>query len=318
MSDSVVTIASAVVLFDRAVSREELLAGLTAFPSPQQQEPATHWASGGAGVSLDLPPGFPGTILVDTVPHRWPDDMGDPQTEPEIASAWKQGQFGPAVHPGSLTRASLQSWAWPAARDVPLQHRAFIRVRVHKTPTQNPRAVPQPGESLPWEAIALATQVCTALLPLPGALGYFNPNGETVRSHELVLDALEYAESADVPPLDLWANVRLFDLDDGWKLMDTVGNAQFLMGEHAVVLPDIEACIPPNDRYDLQEVDGFLRDITLFLLTQNIPIRDGDTVPGPGGVHWTAHARQQPLTDPPRHCLRFFPEDGTTPPDSLR
>jgi hypothetical protein len=99
--------------------------------------------------------------------------------------------------------------------------------------------------------------------------------------------------------------------------MDTVGNTQFDDLQPRGAFPDLEACIPPDDRYDLQDIDGFLRDITLFLLTRNIPIRDGDTVPGPGGALWTAHERRNGLVTPPRRTLRFFPDDGTTPPEPL-
>ena len=102
-------------------------------------------------------------------------------------------------------------------------------------------------------------------------------------------------------------------MDEGWLVMDTVGNGQLGLPD----LPDLEACTTNKKNYDLQQIDVFLRNTTLYLLRQGEVFRDGDTIDGPGGVRWRARIRRCGLIDPPRRTLRFFPEDGTKPPDAL-
>jgi len=45
----------------------------------------------------------------------------------------------------------------------------------------------------------------------------------------------EHYRNANLPPVDLWANRRMFKLNDGWMMMDTVGMKQ-------LDLDDLETC----------------------------------------------------------------------------
>jgi hypothetical protein len=111
----------------------------------------------------------------------------------------------------------------------------------------------------------------------------------------------------------VYSNVRLFNVDDGWLVMDTVGNGQL----GAPDLPDLEVCMRKDRNYNLQSVDAFLRNTTLYVLRRGEVFRDGDTIDGPGDVRWRAWNRRCGLLEPPRRTIRFFPEDGTAPPDVL-
>ena len=86
-----------------------------------------------------------------------------------------------------------------------------------------------------------------------------------------------FADEDGVPPLELWANVRLFTLIEGWLMMDTVGHPQ-LNAPGKPPFPDIEAVFPKG-KCDPQDVDAFLRNLALYLLANGAEtIKDGDTM----------------------------------------
>ena len=93
------------------------------------------------------------------------------------------------------------------------------------------------------------------MMKLPGALCYFNPNGETLRNVQQLEESRAFAYDHDIPPLDAYSNVRLFNVDDGRLVMDTVGNGQLGTPD----LPDLEACMLSTKKYELGKVDVFLR-----------------------------------------------------------
>ena len=82
------------------------------------------------------------------------------------------------------------------------------------------------------------------------------------------------------------------------------------MGQLDVV--DLEACFPSG--YNMQQVDGFLRTCGLYLFQNGEVIKDGDTMDGPGGVHWRGFYLEDGVWDPPRRVLRWFPLDGSEAP----
>lgn len=103
--------------------------------------------------------------------------------------------------------------------------------------------------------------------------------------------------------------MRLFNLDDGWLMMDTVGMQQ-------LDLPDLEAClrrgsVQPN------QVANFLRNAALYLLNNGEVIKDGETMDGPGGCRWQAKLFENGISPAPRRVLRWLPCDGTQPPAQL-
>jgi hypothetical protein len=285
---------------------EQIEAVLTATTILNRMEANEEWAFGGPAVLVEFRPEVNGRAVVDIVDRPWPDDMGDPQTEPMLFGAWTMGHFGPCTFPGNLRRAAQQCWAWDEGKTVLGRHRAFLRVRVtYAAHTGN--LFPPDYDAVP-ELVTL-TRLTRLLLELPGALAYFNPGGEVLRSAEGVDESLAHAARSSLPPLDLWSNIRLFNIGDGWKLMDTVGNIQ-------LDRPDIEACFASQE---CGEVDPFLRNVTWYLLQQGEVINDGDTIGGPGDVNWRASLHDDALTDPSvRRVLRFLPEDGSEIPAALR
>jgi hypothetical protein len=264
---------------------------------------------GGPSFTVAFRPEVNGYLTVDCQDRPWPDHMGDPQREPMLFGAWSMGHFGPLAFPGNLQRAAEQSWGWDRAKAVPGQHRAFVRVRSSYLFGASDDAKVFPPDYDPLAELLFVTRVARALLRLPSALAYFNPNGETLHTADTIDDSLDFHAQRGLPPLDVWGNVRLFNPDNGWLLMDTVGMGQ-------LDRPDCEACFP-NGRYDPREVDNFFRNCSAYLLEHGEIIEDGDTMNGPGDVNWRAQHVEETLSPPPRRGLRWFPDDGSRPPDEM-
>jgi hypothetical protein len=300
---------TACVLMHRPVSPQQVEGALAPFQVCGRHDAAESWAFGGPSVTVPFRPEVNGLVVVDVVDCPWPDQMGDPKTDPILFGAWSMGQFGPFTFPGGLLRASQQSWSWEPGKTVPSRHKAFLRVRSSYVFGAGGDAPVMPGDYDPVPELQFVTDVALAALGLTEALCYFNPNGEVLRDREGVRESLEYAQSANLLPLDLWCNVRLFNVDADWSLMDTVGN-------HQLDLPDVEACF--SGGYDCAEVDRFLRNVSWYLCQNGEVIKDGDTMDGPGEVRWQARNHENGLAEPPRRVLSWLPLDGTNAPDNLR
>jgi len=300
---------SACVLLARPISREQLEEALRAFDVRGRHDAAESWAFGGPSLTLTFRPEVNGAAVVDVVDQPWPDAMGHPQESPDIFGAWTFGQFGPFTYPGNLMRAAEQSWGWEAGRTITGRHQAFIRIRTSYVLGSDGKAKVLSPDYDPVPELMFLADAALALMQLPGALCYFNPNGEVLRDLDGVRESLDYARGAKLLPLDLWSNVRLFNVCEGWSMMDTVGNGQ-------LDLPDVEACFAEG--YDCGEVDRFLRNVTWYLYRQGEVINDADTMDGPGGVPWQARPRDEALSPPPRRVLSWRPLDKTDVPEVLR
>jgi hypothetical protein len=255
-----------------------------------------------------------GHLLVTPAKGCWPDEMGDPDESPERFVAWSIGQFGPLAYPGCLQRAGEQSWGWEEGGERIQQHAAHVRLLISYVlgveESDDEDEVPLvPDDYDPLDELNFLTRAVAAVLEMPEAICYFNPGGEVLRDDGGLRRGLNHAWSHDLPPLDMWTNIRLFRATDGWTLMDTVGNGQF-------DLPDLEA-IYHNEDYQPSEVEGFLRSASLYLLQGNDEVEDGDTADGPGNLHWSAMQCADALSDPPRPTIRWIPQDGSTPPEDL-
>jgi hypothetical protein len=300
---------SAYILLDRPVPTEALSAALRSFNllGPKDAAPGpTGWAFGGEGLMLSMEPELRGVILVDHVPRPWPDDLGESDPEGDLFAAWTMGYFGPCTAPGNLERAAQQCWVWDDGSAVADAHTGFLRIRSTCAPPES--AAPPAGGHNPLLELLLVTEVARALCGVEGALGYFNPNGETLRSAEAVREGLEVFRDEGMPPLDLWSNVRLLlHAESRWSLMDTVGMAQLGILDH-------EACFTSN-AYEPEEVDRFLRNATYAELMKKADLeRIG--VAGPGGVPWSALASRATVP-PAREVMRWLPNDQRPVPDAL-
>jgi hypothetical protein len=295
------------VLLEQAVDREEIARLLSAFEIVQRLEGSGIWALSGPALVLAFRPEVDGRVTVDVVDRPWPDGMGDSKEAPELLAAWSMGHFGPFTHPGGLGRALRQPWTWREARGVVGAHGAFLRIRMTYVAGMD-RPV-KPEDCDPVAELQFLTSVALALLEHPRALAYFDPNGEVLLPKSMVQASLAHAAEHRLPPFDLWSGVRLYKLEEGWILMDSVGNGQLDVADHEVVFP--------HGRFEPQAVDRFLRDMSLYLLENGPVIEDRDTADGPGGVRWQARLCPESLTSPPREVLRWFPEDQAEIPDFL-
>jgi hypothetical protein len=302
---------SACILLSRPASLDEIGALLGEFRIAKRIDDAPSPDMGGPSFTLEFQPKVNGYLTVDIQDRAWPDHMGDPKTEPMLLGAWSMGHFGPFAFPGNLRRAAQQSWEWEGARTVPEQHRAFIRIRSSYVfgAGDDAKLVLVPPDYDPLAELLFVTRVARALLRHPAALAYFNPNGETLRTAEILDESLAFHAERQLPPLDVWSNIRLFNPGNGWLLMDTVGMGQ-------LDRPDCEACFPEQG-YQPGAVDHFFRNCSLYLLEKGEVVKHGDTMDGPGGIAWRAHHVEEALAEPPRPVLRWFPVDGSEPPPEM-
>jgi hypothetical protein len=302
---------SAIVLMERAPAMRDVHAALKDFPVlGVRPAPKDAGWMGGEALVIDYLPEVNGKVAIDVVDRPWPDQMGDPKTEMELFGAWSMGMFGPGVFPGALARAVQQPWGSEVAAELAGGHAAFVRVRTSYIMGANDDSKILPEDYDAAGELMYLTKVARKLLRLPGALCYFNPNGETLHTAESMNECLKRHQEQDVWPSDLWCNVRMFRLDSGWTVMDTIGFEQFF------TVTDLEACFT-GKRIDPSEVGGFLRNIGQYLIDNGMVIEDGHTVDGPGGVKWRCRACEESLAPAPRPTLRFFPEDGSRPPKDL-
>jgi hypothetical protein len=296
----------ACILLDRVPHLDEVQRILANFKGCKRIDSDKDGALGGPMLLIDFRPEVRGTVSVDIVAEPWPDSMGDPQSAPMVFAAWSMGLFGPFTFPGGLTRASQQSWAWAAGQTVAEKHHAFIRIRSSYAVGSHGDDPIMPKDYQPVPELEFINKVVTSLLKLPQALCYFNPNGEVLRDREGLVETIDHGTRHDLPPLDAWSNVRMFNINAEWSMMDTVGNGQ-------LDIPDIEACFH-SDSYDFNEVDNFLRNVSLYILRNGEVIKDGDTMDGPSDVRWKSHPFENGICDPPRRVLRWMPMDGRSVP----
>ncbi|TWT74072.1 DUF4261 domain-containing protein [Allorhodopirellula solitaria] len=302
------------VLLKRPLSSEEIQRRLQSFQLAARQE--SDDAEAPETLVYEFRPQTEGHLLVTPADAPWPDDMGDPDESPERFVAWSLGQYGPLAFPGGLQRAAAQSWGWEGAAEAVQEHTAHVRLLISYI-LGTEEGEDDDEDDLPlvphdYDAMAelqALTRAVTALLESPEALCYFNPGGEILRDADLLRQGLNHAWSHELPPLDMWTNVRIFTEDDGWVVMDTVGNGQF-------DLPDMEA-VCRGDAYKPGDIESFLRHATLYLLAGDEDVCTGDTADGPGDLSWSAIECGTSLSDPPRPTIRWIPNDSVSPPEHL-
>ncbi len=274
-----------------------------------KHEKSDNWELSGPSILIPFRPEVNGYVTVDLVDRPWPDKLGHPQQEPQLFASWSMGHFGPFAFPGNLERAVRQSWVWPKAKEIVPQHKAFIRLRSSYILGAEKDLLCLPKDYQPLPELKFITEIVKALMKHASALCYFNPNGEVVLGPIEFLKKLEFAESNNLPALENWSNIRLFNLEGNWLMMDSVGMEQ-------LDVPDHEACFPKG-AYDTRNVASFLRDAELYVLNNDVIIRDGDTMDGPGNIKWQGKSFKVGIVPPPRRVLRWLPCDGSKPPPNV-
>jgi hypothetical protein len=297
------------VLLKSDVPLDDLSRVLASYGPQRRNALDEPWEFSGPSLQIPLPEQDRGFVIVDVVSKPWPDAMGFEAQDSPLFQAWDAGQFGPFTFPGSLERASEQSWGWPEGRSVPSQCRGFIRVRLGYEIDED--ASPEdvfPDEFDPVGELAFLTGICSKLLTLPQAICYFNPNGEVLRDQESFRESESLCEEHDIPTIDLWSNIRLFRFDSDWAMMDTVGNSQ-------LGLPDIEACFDAES-YEYNSVDQLLRTVSMYLVG-NEEFEEGEEIEDEAGITWRMSMHEDSLCDPPRPVIRLLPNDGRDVPEEL-
>jgi hypothetical protein len=277
-------------------------------------EGPVNWA-GADVLVVNLSADARGALLVDVVPAPWPDAFATPEEDARLYGALTTGQFGPYVFPEALERAMAMGRAADRGiGDVAEGHHAFLRLRATWAidAAGEGRAVPPDYD--PVAELRFMTEVAAHLLELPGALAYFNPNGEVLASLEELEESLDRADEQSFPPLDLWANLRFIQLADleGWALVDTIGMMQ-------LDAPDHEALFR-KDRYDPREIAMFLRHASWSALERGRPFEDGVVAMGPGKRRWKGLVERIAIVPMPRPVVRWIPLDGSEddlPPELL-
>ena len=297
---------SAMVLLERSIDVDTLAECLRDFDVVRRVEQSTDIWMGGAGAVVSMRAEVNGNVLLDLVDRPWPDQIGDDREQLELLGAWKMGFFGPFTFPGNLAHAQAMSFAWAEATAVSARHRAFVRIKSSYALGEVGDAPVMPPDYAALPELELVTELARAVLRAPGALAYFNPNGEVLRSKEGLDDELAWHRERQLVPLPVWSNVRLFALTDKWALMDTIGMEQ-------LDVADQEACYLTG-KFQPRDVAAFLRNATNYVLDNGPVIEDGSTMDGPGGLLWTARNVEKSLAPRPRSVLRWIPDDGSRPP----
>lgn len=289
---------SAVVLLTSPPGEDDLgraLQGLGDLrPVPPGEGPLGHWLGGSPAFALPWRPEVHGTCVVDVIPQRWPDDMGDPKTSPELFGAWVMAQFGPLAYPGGLERASRFS----ADPEPEREHRAVVRIRTTYAAGASPEDLVVPEDYDPLAELWFASTVAQKLLALPGALAYFNPNGEVLLRRAEYEEILAYHAGAGLQPLPAWVGMHLFAPEEhpGQRVMTTVGMEQLDVPDHELWLQEGSA--------PFEEVSRFLWNAAEYVRTSGREVRDGDTMDGPGGTRWVGR-KTESLGPRPRQVYRW-------------
>ena len=291
------------LLTDGTPTIDQVRAGLRQHGFPVVWEPAAgeNWAFGGPTVVVAYRPDANGYVAVDVVDRPWPDDMGDPKSDPMTFGAWTMGHFGPLAYPGGLGRAGRHAWAWPPAADVAAGHGGFIRARLSYAFGGDGGTPLFPDGYDPLAELTFLDRLTAALLGTPGVVCYYNPNGEVLRDRESFRAVADACVRERKSPLLLWANVRYFHLTPEFAFMDTVGNGQ-------LDVPDVEAVFP-SVKYDPGVVDYYLRNVTHYLLGRDHGLKTGEPIDGPGESDsaWVVEVLDQGVVDPPRPVVRLCP-----------
>jgi len=219
------------------------------------------------------------------------------------------GHFGPFTYPNNLSRAMQQSWHWPDAKRVVPGHKGFIRLRSSYIFGGGPEIKCLPQDYAPYPELQFLTKVVRALMIHPSAIAYFNPGGEILMGRVELENSLAYAQNKSLAPLDIWTNVRLFNFNQDWLAMDTVGMGQ-------LDLTDQEAFFLKSS-YNPTQVANFLRNVCLYLLNNGEVIKDGHTMDGPGSCRWQARLFENGYCAPPRRVIRWLPLDSSLPPKPI-
>jgi len=298
------------VLFERVPALADVERALERWAiagKTKESEGEDGWAVSGPGLVVALPDGS--HALVDLVGRAWPDDSAA-AASPKLVGAFRAGMFGPGTTAGALKRATEQSWAWGEGAAIAPRHGAFLRLRTGYGRPQGAPADYHGGQDPVYE-LALLTEISRSLVVMKGALAFFAPAGEALRSREQVEAAMGRKAGRSGPPVEMWSNVRALALvqEEGerWLLLDLIGMGQ-------LGLPDQEA-IFAEGKEQPDAVHALLRNASMHVLAGR-PIPPGSTSDDGAGRRWTASIASG-VVAPRRDVVRWLPEGSPRPSGEL-
>lgn len=240
---------------------------------------------------------------IDIQAAHWPDDHGAASGDGPTIVASHMGALGPGAGAGGLERACQQAWYWKEAGAAVARHTAFVGIRMCGGALEGNAESSPAGAKLQWMVESAAR-----IAQLPGAIAFFNPGAEVVRTPEELLEAQALAHGESRPAVETFLAMRRW-INDGWDLFDVVGMGQF-------DLPDMEFATPQGT---LLPSDCFpcLANLCLYLIEKGDIMQTGHTVDGPHGHRWKAMKCAKSVAPPERPVIRWWPESGPVPPASL-
>jgi hypothetical protein len=298
-----------VVLTRNRVDFNELVEQLQKhYPVVKRNPSNEQWEFSGENVLIDYDSPNNGYAAIDYVEHAWPDGMGSNE-QPILLGAWSTGHFGPFAYPNGLKRAHEQAWRLNENDKDNFHHSGFLRLKISYVFGAESEALVRPANYNSMKELEFLDGIMQVILGMVDDGIYFNPNGELLLTGKSFQDCIDFSKASGLPALDLYSNVRLYNIDDDFRLMDSVGNLQF-------DLPDMEVVIPKG-KYDLGEIDRFIRNATFYLLTNGEVVKHGDTMEGPGDINWRGFLFEKGICDPPRRTIRWFPSNVNRFPASI-
>lgn len=280
------------LLTKRCLTIDELESHLKANGIECNQEEAVD-PSGESCHSLKTRPAGQGFDLSITVREsRWPEEI-----EPG-SHVWGRHSFS-----NGLKRAVRFQVNWKDADKAVQEHQGVVLVQRFQTPDE----VLSPAEHL-VSAVEVA-KVGLAIGAMPEVVAYFCPGGEVLLPIEMLDEILPASKLTGIPPLDLFANLRLSWLDDSWVIFETIGNPQLR-------LPDFEV-YADSEQHDLNEIAAWLRRWSLQHFQADKMLEDGSVTTGPGGASFDVVYASDALLAPKRPVIRLIAHDEAKMPDGL-
>jgi hypothetical protein len=294
-----------VVLFGQSFKLDELEPLLSGYQVVRRIEGYEQWEFSGPSIVVAFRAEVNGLCSVDIVNRSWPDEMGNSESEETLFGAWSMGHFGPLTFPQGLERAIQHCFHWPDGRTIAPQHKAFVRIRMSYAfgAASDTPVIPKDCNAV--AELQFVMGIARALMKHPAALCVFNPGGEVLCDVALIDQVERHYSAKHLPAVNIFANVRMFTLDEQWMLMDTVGMGQ-------LDVRDLEVVFRRSD-FDTNDIANFVRNTSLYVAERGEVIADGHTIDGPGGALFQARRFDHAFTAPPRRALRFRAENSNPP-----
>jgi len=234
-------------------------------------------------------------LVVDAWDHSWPDNAnGKNLSTAELELGTERG---------GLQRSLDQCWVWDTVAEVVGRHQAVIRVRLEIS-----GSVPLTPSAASKNLVRVIRETISGR-GLPNVLAYFQPAGEVLLPPHVVAEILEHATIAQIPPLDLWSNIRISWLTDHWSLVETVGNIQ-------LDLPDAEIYFE-HARQEANDVAALARAVSLRMLTEASAPSIGQSFAAHDGSMFIVVKPTENLLPPARPITRLLPEVAGDLPEDL-